>query len=316
MTPPRERARRGLAHVGIYCAAVAAAYRVGVLSRVPYWVRRWRDAAVIVSYHNVVPDGALRGERLLHVPLGTFRAQVERLAQAFRFVPLGDLLARHRAGRSIRGLAAISFDDGYRGVLRHALPVLRQLGLPATVFVVAGALARTEPFWWDRLADAADGAVPDRERWLTDLAGEEARILCAAHRRRPERTWSDDYLPASAAELAAVADETGVSLGLHTVTHPNLIRVSSERCVAELNGCWTMLRERFPAVLPVVAYPYGMVDAAVSSAAAGRGFGGVTLVGRPLTPRDAPTLIPRLFVGPGMSPDALEVAAVGLRLLR
>jgi len=106
VTPPRERARRGLAHVGIYRAAVAAAYRVGVLSRVPYWVRRWRDAAVIVSYHNVVPDGALRGERLLHVPLGTFRAQVERLAQAFRFVPLGDLLARHRAGRSIRGLAA------------------------------------------------------------------------------------------------------------------------------------------------------------------------------------------------------------------
>src|SRR5207245_14546 len=85
-----------------------------------------------------------------------------RLAQAFRFVPLGDLLARHRAGRSIRGLAAISFDDGYRGVLRHALPVLRQLGLPATVFVVAGALARTEPFWWDRLAGAADGGAPGK----------------------------------------------------------------------------------------------------------------------------------------------------------
>src|SRR5439155_734017 len=93
VTPPRERARRGLAHVGIYRAAVAAAYRVGVLSRVPYWVRRWRDAAVIVSYHNVVPDGALRGERLLHVPLGTFRAHVERR------LPPGE---RGRAGGSGR----------------------------------------------------------------------------------------------------------------------------------------------------------------------------------------------------------------------
>jgi len=292
---------------------VAAAYRVAVLSRLPHLVQRWHDAAVVLAYHNVVADGSPRGERSLHVSAATFHAQIDRLNLRFRVVSLGELLARHRAGRPIGGLAAITFDDGYRGVVRHALPILHRLGLPATVFVVTGALGRAEPFWWDRLADAAGGEVPDRERWLTDLAGEESRIL-GAQRLRGADAWGDDYLPASAEELA-VADP-GVSIGLHTVTHPNLTRVSTERRAAELGGCWTMLRERFRAVLPALAYPYGMVDAAVSAAAADRGCVGLTLAGRSVTLADPPTLIPRLFVGPGMSPDALEVAAAGLRLAR
>jgi len=295
-------------------ALAAAAYRAAVLTTLPRWIQRWRGAALILSYHNVVPTDARRGERSLHLPAARLRAHLERLAHAFRVVPLADLLARQRDGRAIRGLAAITFDDGYRGVLRHAVPVLRQLGVPATVFVIAGALGRTEPFWWDRLADAAGGEIPDRERWLAEFAGEGGRIL-AAQRLPGSVPWSEDYLPASADELIA-AETAGVSLGLHTVTHPDLTRVSSGRRDEELDGCWRLLRERFPAVVPILAYPYGRVDTAVSAAVAGFGFAGVTLAGAPVARGDPLTLIPRLFVGPGMSPDALEVVAAGLRTRR
>src|SRR6476620_5774425 len=47
------------------------------------------------------------------------------------------MVARIRAGRPLQGLVALTFDDGYRGVFESALPVLRDLGLPATVFVIA-----------------------------------------------------------------------------------------------------------------------------------------------------------------------------------
>src|SRR5438093_1176791 len=111
----------------------AAVYRAAVLTTLPRWIQRWRGGALVLAYHNVVGTTALRGDRSLHVPVARFRAQLERLVPRFRFVPLVELLARHRSGRSIRGLAAVTFDDGYRGVLRHALPVLQQLGVPATV---------------------------------------------------------------------------------------------------------------------------------------------------------------------------------------
>ena len=295
-------------------AAVAGMSRVLVATRVTAWVRRWRNGAVVLSYHNVVPDGVPRGERTLHVARTRFREQIERVAQRFRVVSIEELLLRLRDGRSLRGLAGVTFDDAYRGVLRHALPILAEFGVPATIFVVAGALERSEPFWWDRLADSTGGIIPERERLLTELCGEEARIL-AANPVPPSVGWDEDYLPATGEQLANV-DAAAVSLGLHTVTHPNLTRITPERCAQELTACWRVLCERFDRVLPAVAYPYGAVNGAVAAAAATQGlagFGGATGL---LSHRASPPLLPRLYVGAGMSPDALEVAAAGLRFRR
>ena len=69
-----------------------------------------------------------------------FRRQMEALAASGQRVvdlyEIGDLaLAPGEAA------VALTFDDGYRDVLEDALPVLREHGFPATVFVVPGAIA-------------------------------------------------------------------------------------------------------------------------------------------------------------------------------
>jgi peptidoglycan/xylan/chitin deacetylase (PgdA/CDA1 family) len=43
---------------------------------------------------------------------------------------------------------ALTFDDGYRDVLQHGLPVLREYGFASTVFVVPGAIAGRAAFSW------------------------------------------------------------------------------------------------------------------------------------------------------------------------
>jgi len=290
------------------------AHRVAVASRLAAWVRRGRDEALVLAYHNVVPDGVAAGERALHVPLTQFRAQLERVMRVFQVVPLAELLDRHRSGRSLEGLAAVTFDDGYRGVLRHALPILTALGCPATVFVVSKALGRDRPFWWDRFAAAGGGEIPGRERWLTEFEGDEAKIL-AGEPTTATGAWGVDYLPAGVEELAAV-DPTLISLGVHTETHPNLVRVGGQRCERELRECWHTLRGHFSNVIPVVAYPYGAVDESVAAVAAGNGLAGVALGDSGLTHRDSAMLVPRVFVGPETTPDALELTVGGLRLKR
>ena len=72
-------------------------------------------------------------------------------------VSLRTLADRMRTGKSIRGLIAVSFDDGYADNLTIAAPILKKNEVPATFFVVAGLLGET--FWWDELV----GLVLDSE---------------------------------------------------------------------------------------------------------------------------------------------------------
>ncbi len=53
-----------------------------------------------------------------------------------------------RAGRP---RVAVTFDDGYRDNILTALPILERHQIPATVFVVSGAVGSPREFWWDEL---------------------------------------------------------------------------------------------------------------------------------------------------------------------
>ena len=46
----------------------------------------------------------------------------------------------------------VTFDDGYRDNLTAALPVLRERGIPMTVFLATGLRGRRAPFPWDLAA--------------------------------------------------------------------------------------------------------------------------------------------------------------------
>ncbi|MFB7285768.1 polysaccharide deacetylase family protein [Actinacidiphila glaucinigra] len=93
----------------------------------------------ILMYHAVTdtPAPATRG---LSVTPAAFAGQMTLLG-ARGFTPLGtaELAEAWRTGRPLpRRPVLITFDDGYEGVHRHALPVLKGLGFPATLFVSTG----------------------------------------------------------------------------------------------------------------------------------------------------------------------------------
>lgn len=54
-------------------------------------------------------------------------------------VSVAELLSARATGRA-RGLAGLTFDDGYRDFVTEAMPILQQYGFTATVFVLAGRL--------------------------------------------------------------------------------------------------------------------------------------------------------------------------------
>jgi peptidoglycan/xylan/chitin deacetylase (PgdA/CDA1 family) len=135
---------------------------VGALARV------CRRRAVVLGYHGVGESRLREDPGLLQVSPRRFRTQIELLlAAGFSFVTLAELAARANGGVPEPGLAAVTFDDGMRNNHTVALPILREYGIPATVYVTIGFIGGVSP--WIR--SPIDGAI---------MAAPELRELAAA----------------------------------------------------------------------------------------------------------------------------------------
>ena len=128
----------------LLAAGVGGAAGLGLSLRYNWW-RKKRSGTPILMYHQVGehrPGSALNKWR---VKEGDFAWQLDALARrGYRGAALNELLDEPAAGSR---RAVLTFDDGYRGVLTHALPALLLRGFSATVFVVADRLGGTND--WD-----------------------------------------------------------------------------------------------------------------------------------------------------------------------
>lgn len=122
-----------------------------------------RAPSAILTYHSIDEARAVTS-----VNRALFRAQMEWLAgSGVEVKGLGGV--RGGAGR-----VAITFDDGYRNFGDEALPVLAALGLPSTVFVIAGKCGVERGYLdWGALREAASAGVEIGAHSMThgDLAG-------------------------------------------------------------------------------------------------------------------------------------------------
>ncbi len=141
-----------------------------------------QGGAVVLTYHSVA-DPASR----FSVSPVVFERQVRWLARHRTLVSLTEVVA-HLGGASLpRGAVALTFDDGYRDTLTHALPILKKYGVPATLFLTTD-LAVTEPFLgmarpdsWDKVRELARGGMGievhgHRHERLTDIEADRTAL--------------------------------------------------------------------------------------------------------------------------------------------
>ena len=274
----------------------------------------------VIAFHGVGRDPHLP---VMHVSPETLAAQLRHMKNSYSVVSLRELLARWRVRGSTNGCVAITFDDAYIGVLKYALPVLRELNLPATVFVASDHARRGSAYWWDaaeldRLsapgnawtnAPAAVGLPPCDTSDPTATDRIRSRVLARFAGRWPDAlvaSEDSDWRSMNFGELATLAADERIDFGVHTVTHPALPFLSFDEQIAEIHDNLTALRERLPRVLPVVAYPYGLYDSTTLRAASAAGMSaGFTMEGRAAGERPSLMTVPRVGAGEIHAPMAL-----------
>jgi peptidoglycan/xylan/chitin deacetylase (PgdA/CDA1 family) len=128
---------------------------------------------VILAYHSVATGPRSEDPEFLRVHPSRFRQHIEVMLDAgYSFVTVAEFARQICPDGPPRGLAALSFDDGLRDNHAVALPLLREFGVPATVYVTTGLIGGTYPWM--------DGAIPMmEEEEIRDLA--EAGVEIGAH---------------------------------------------------------------------------------------------------------------------------------------
>jgi len=84
--------------------------------------------------------------------------------------------ARHGKKPS-RPLIAVTFDDGYVDNLNNAAPLLQRFDVPATIYLVTGAIGADREFWWDELERLL--LVPVELPETVDLGADEGDLRCS-----------------------------------------------------------------------------------------------------------------------------------------
>jgi peptidoglycan/xylan/chitin deacetylase (PgdA/CDA1 family) len=221
----------------------------------------------ILCYHSVDPAW----ESPLATRPAEFEAHCRWLARHRSVVPLADAVTRlDRSGRLPRGLAAMTFDDGFAGLLEHALPVIRQYELPVTVFLVAQTLTDEglSPHW-----------VRTPPPWsITTLSRDQVR------------------------EMQAL----GVDFQSHSWAHLDLPGLGYDACVDDLRRSRDLLEDLLGDSVTHLAYPRGLHDAQVRRAAEQAGYSHAYSLPE-ATERPGPYAVPRVGINRGNGVPTLAV---------
>ncbi|MEW5702801.1 MAG: polysaccharide deacetylase family protein [Candidatus Zixiibacteriota bacterium] len=127
----------------------------------------------------------------------------------------------------------LTFDDGFASAAENALPVIREQGWTAIVFLIAGAIGKDDD--WD------------------------VRIL---GRKRSMMTWAQ----------AREWSQAGIEFGSHTVTHADLTALSSRALERELAESRQRISDELGAPVRYLAYPFGRHHERVRAAAREAGY--------------------------------------------
>jgi peptidoglycan/xylan/chitin deacetylase (PgdA/CDA1 family) len=188
----------------------------------------------ILMYHQVSPR-AHPGFEKYTVAVEKFAAQMRWLRYAgYCPTTLDDLLDARSGCRPLPPRpVVVTFDDGYRECVEHAVPIMAEHRFTATFYLVAGLMGSTS-------------------RWLARERGIELRLV----------DWQD------ARELL----RAGFCCGSHTMLHPRLAELSPEACRDELEESRRRLEDRLASEVRHLALPYGSYDEAVRLAVTRAGY--------------------------------------------
>ena len=261
----------------------------------------------IVAYHRVGPSHY--SWSLESIECERFRLHLEYFSRSFDIVPLAVLVQAVRSGTSFSSdTLALTFDDGYRDFYEYAYPMLKEFGVPATVFLGTGSIGTGRLYWWDKvgyivhntgtarldLAWAGFDTLDDTSNpsQVTSRLLDQLKMMPEQRKERiisqlnmdsdldiPMSLASELYL--SWKELEDISREyPSIEFGGHTVTQPILMNISLREVEWEVRESKQEIEKRLGKQCRLFSYPNGDYNDHIARIVEQCGYDGA-VTGRP-----------------------------------
>ncbi len=260
---------------------VLGSARNTVISPFKYLINLADTPVITLIYHRVTTLPS--DPEMLAVSPENFRAQMRYLKDTVQLVRL------ESNWRDVSGPAvAVTFDDGYADNVLEALPILEEVGIPATFFISTGTIGSRSEFWWHELEHLilethclpASFTLEDEyfgRSWPTgDLKARQEFYLALVDlmtnsdvMQRSKwlvqlRRWAQSGVVdpeknriMTADELLRLAESPWVTIGAHTVTHTRLSSLPPDAQREEIIESKTYLERLLGREITMFSYPFG-----------------------------------------------------------
>jgi len=214
------------------------------LARVDYYTQFSR---ILPDSHNAIVVFHAVGdpEKFGNVTPARLERDLRYLDDRYEVVDLPELLDRPAEGPK---QVAVTFDDAYRNFTEHALPVIRAFDVPVTLFVPTAFVDDNPTHLAYRFSESPDGVSEYND----------------PSQYRNATPPDPDVL--SLDQLKSLTRSDLVTLGNHTLTHPDLSRIEDDRTLErEIVESQQWFQDHLDIAVDRFCFPYGRYnDAALS----------------------------------------------------
>ena len=239
----------------------------------------------ILMYHGIVDNPLYLPDWCL-IDSSSFRNQLQYLKRHFNIVSLTDAVALLASGNIDEPTAVITFDDGYQNNYDCAFPILREAGIPATIFLTTGLLDTNLTVWTGHLHDAFANTSLSTISWrgqTFDISTKDNKLKSLQAIKNTLKHQDHSYLQKevyeivcslvgdegyhinenspyrmlSEASIRKMQDSGLIEFGAHTHNHPILSNLSKDRQEFEIGRSIEKVGTLIGKPCTLFAYPNG-----------------------------------------------------------
>jgi peptidoglycan/xylan/chitin deacetylase (PgdA/CDA1 family) len=247
-----------------------------------------RPGIAALTYHHIAePDsGYTFDAEVADATPEQFRRHLELVLRHCTPIGIDELCAGLDGAALPPNPVMITFDDGYRSNADVALPILRELGVPAVFFIATRFVTDRRLYWWEAIAYivkasrkrevglglprpmsidlGAPGAIRSLQHVVKRTVGLDVDRFIGELARTADVEWTPVVEKELADKLIMTwpqvreLDRAGMDIASHTRRHRVLQTLSDAELVDELVGSRQDLEREIGRPVRAVAYPVGL----------------------------------------------------------